>query len=218
MPGAPGEATVGGAPRDASQRRRWPQQLPDLLTIPRGCLEAGLESLLKAAGGNLLILRISHCPNILTDRSLWLASCYCRALQAVTYRWVHSTRHKAHTLLASGPRDPWTLKAKGLKSLWPQRREQRAIRVGCPSFVFSTGAPQTRWATRSFGPWVQAAERLSPSRWHHFTPGEPWQGWGRGKVGQGLGLRIEQAWAHTISWLGRQVHIINLFLGVRSRA
>uniref|UniRef100_A0A2K6FZY8 F-box only protein 41 n=1 Tax=Propithecus coquereli TaxID=379532 RepID=A0A2K6FZY8_PROCO len=54
----------------------------------RGCLEAGLESLLKAAGGNLLILRISHCPNILTDRSLWLASCYCRALQAVTYRWV----------------------------------------------------------------------------------------------------------------------------------
>ncbi|XP_011800554.1 PREDICTED: F-box only protein 41 isoform X1 [Rhinopithecus bieti] len=52
----------------------------------RGCLEAGLESLLKAAGGNLLILRISHCPNILTDRSLWLASCYCRALQAVTYR------------------------------------------------------------------------------------------------------------------------------------
>lgn len=56
--------------------------------ILRGCLEAGLESLLKAAGGNLLILRISHCPNILTDRSLWLASCYCRALQAVTYRWV----------------------------------------------------------------------------------------------------------------------------------
>lgn len=66
--------------------------LPDLLAIPRGCLEAGLESLLKAAGGNLLILRISHCPNILTDRSLWLASCYCRALQAVTYRWVHPTR------------------------------------------------------------------------------------------------------------------------------
>ncbi|KAG8546563.1 hypothetical protein GDO81_018645 [Engystomops pustulosus] len=38
----------------------------------RGCLETGLESLLKATGGNLLILRISHCPNILTDRSLWL--------------------------------------------------------------------------------------------------------------------------------------------------
>lgn len=112
---------MGGAPRDASQRGRWPQQLPDLLTIPRGCLEAGLESLLKAAGGNLLILRISHCPNILTDRSLWLASCYCRALQAVTYRWVHPTRHKAHTLLASGPRDPWALQAKGLKTLAPEK-------------------------------------------------------------------------------------------------
>lgn len=53
-----------------------------------GCLEEGLEALLKATGSNLLILKISHCPNLLTDRSLWLASCYCRALQAVTYRWV----------------------------------------------------------------------------------------------------------------------------------
>lgn len=61
--------------------------MPDPASIPgRGCLEAGLESLLKATGSNLLILRISHCPNVLTDRSLWLASCYCRALQAVTYR------------------------------------------------------------------------------------------------------------------------------------
>lgn len=53
---------------------------------PSGCLEEGLEALLKATGSNLLILKISHCPNLLTDRSLWLASCYCRALQAVTYR------------------------------------------------------------------------------------------------------------------------------------
>jgi len=61
--------------------------MPDPASVPgRGCLEAGLESLLKATGSNLLILRISHCPNVLTDRSLWLASCYCRALQAVTYR------------------------------------------------------------------------------------------------------------------------------------
>lgn len=71
--------------------------------ILRGCLEAGLESLLKAAGGNLLILRISHCPNILTDRSLWLASCYCRALQAVTYRWVFPSRSTAHNLYALVP-------------------------------------------------------------------------------------------------------------------
>lgn len=69
--------------------------------ILRGCLEAGLESLLKAAGGNLLILRISHCPNILTDRSLWLASCYCRALQAVTYRWVFPSRSTPRPLLCA---------------------------------------------------------------------------------------------------------------------
>ncbi|XP_034043404.1 F-box only protein 41 [Thalassophryne amazonica] len=58
----------------------------DYLKSTRGCLEEGLEALLKATGSNLLILKVSHCPNLLTDRSLWLASCYCRALQAVTYR------------------------------------------------------------------------------------------------------------------------------------
>ncbi|MCJ8748996.1 hypothetical protein PDJAM_G00171040 [Pangasius djambal] len=58
----------------------------EYLKSTRGCLEEGLEAMLKATGGNLLILKVSHCPNLLTDRSLWLASCYCRALQAVTYR------------------------------------------------------------------------------------------------------------------------------------
>ncbi|XP_028657388.1 F-box only protein 41 [Erpetoichthys calabaricus] len=58
----------------------------EYLKSTRGYLELGLEAMLKAAGGNLLILKISHCPNVLTDRSLWLASCYCRSLQAVTYR------------------------------------------------------------------------------------------------------------------------------------
>lgn len=194
------------------------KQLPDLLAIPRGCLEAGLESLLKAAGGNLLILRISHCPNILTDRSLWLASCYCRALQAVTYRWVHPARPNAHTLLASGPRDPWTLQTKGPKSSVAPEKGAEGHQGDCPSFVFSIGVPRTPWATRSFGPWAQAAERLSPSRWHHCTPGEPWPGWGRGKVGLGLGLRTEQIWAHSINWLGRPVHIHESgCVGVRSR-
>uniref|UniRef100_A0A8C2KFK8 F-box protein 41 n=1 Tax=Cyprinus carpio TaxID=7962 RepID=A0A8C2KFK8_CYPCA len=61
----------------------------EYLKSTRGCLEEGLEALLKATGSNLLILKVSHCPNLLTDRSLWLASCYCRALQAVTYRLVH---------------------------------------------------------------------------------------------------------------------------------
>ncbi|XP_036406629.1 F-box only protein 41-like [Megalops cyprinoides] len=68
-------------------RQRGKKESKDeYLKSTRGCLEEGLEALLKAAGGNLLILKVSHCPNILTDRSLWLASCYCRALQAVTYR------------------------------------------------------------------------------------------------------------------------------------
>uniref|UniRef100_A0A8C5FU70 F-box protein 41 n=1 Tax=Gadus morhua TaxID=8049 RepID=A0A8C5FU70_GADMO len=58
----------------------------EYLKSTRGSLEDGLEALLKATGSNLLILKVSHCPNLLTDRSLWLASCYCRALQAVTYR------------------------------------------------------------------------------------------------------------------------------------
>lgn len=95
------------------------------LLILRGCLEAGLESLLKAAGGNLLILRISHCPNILTDRSLWLASCYCRALQAVTYRWVT-------------PSGPWSCLLVGTE----------AAKMGHQRFGFFPGVPQTPWAMR----------------------------------------------------------------------
>ncbi|KAF5897280.1 F-box only protein 41-like, partial [Clarias magur] len=52
----------------------------------RGCLEEGMEAVLSAAGRSLVSLTISHCPNILTDRTLWLVSCHCRALQALTYR------------------------------------------------------------------------------------------------------------------------------------
>lgn len=118
-------------------------QCPDLLAIPRGCLEAGLESLLKAAGGNLLILRISHCPNVLTDRSLWLASCYCRALQAVTYRWVRTARSKA-----SGPRDPWTLHTlapglldKGTQELCGSRERSRGPQSWWPQlYLFNRSA------------------------------------------------------------------------------
>ncbi|XP_016116359.1 F-box only protein 41, partial [Sinocyclocheilus grahami] len=58
----------------------------EYLRSTRGGLEAGLEAVLKAAGRSLVALSISHCPNILTDRSLWLVSCHCRALQSLTYR------------------------------------------------------------------------------------------------------------------------------------
>ncbi|KAJ8382985.1 hypothetical protein SKAU_G00037630, partial [Synaphobranchus kaupii] len=68
-------------------RQRGKKESKDeYLKSTRGCLEEGLEAILKATDGNLLILKVSHCPNILTDRSLWLASCYCRTLQAITYR------------------------------------------------------------------------------------------------------------------------------------
>ncbi|KAK2092681.1 F-box only protein 41 [Saguinus oedipus] len=99
----------------------------------RGCLEAGLESLLKAAGGNLLILRISHCPNILTDRSLWLASCYCRALQAVTYS------PGSHKIPRHGIVSARVLKQKGPKSSMAEGKEASAraqtTRVGDSSFL-----------------------------------------------------------------------------------
>ncbi|KTF83000.1 hypothetical protein cypCar_00009291, partial [Cyprinus carpio] len=83
------------------------------LRSTRGCLEEGLEALLKATGSNLLILKVSHCPNLLTDRSLWLASCYCRALQAVTYRLVHKGALECH-------RPCWTGSYLGTGS-WLQR-------------------------------------------------------------------------------------------------
>lgn len=185
-PVRPGRVGVGGGTAGtpgAPQGRlpgagSGPKQCPEFLAIHRGCLEAGLESLLKAAGGNLLILRISHCPNILTDRSLWLASCYCRALQAVTYRYFTTSPLGAKGVPAVCIPFPQGSKARGPKSSLVQGKGAAATRVGGPSSVFSTGVPQTPWAMRSFGPWAQVAERLSPSRWRHFTLGEPQQGFG----------------------------------------
>ncbi|OCT96540.1 hypothetical protein XELAEV_18008746mg [Xenopus laevis] len=107
----------------------------------RGCLEAGLESLLKATGGNLLILRISHCPNVLTDRSLWLASCYCRALQAVTYRSsTDPVGHEVIWALGAGCRDiislqqPTRFSNRCLQMIgrcWPHLRALGVGGAGC---------------------------------------------------------------------------------------
>ncbi|XP_078100505.1 F-box only protein 41-like [Sander vitreus] len=52
----------------------------------RGSVEPGVEALLRSAGGSLLHLSVSQCPHILTDRTLWLASCYSRNLKTLTYR------------------------------------------------------------------------------------------------------------------------------------
>ncbi|XP_025056491.1 F-box only protein 41 [Alligator sinensis] len=97
----------------------------------RGCLEAGLESLLKATGSNLLILRISHCPNILTDRSLWLASCYCRALQAVTYRSsTDPVGHEVIWALGAGCRDIISLQVAPLHPCQqPTRFSNRCLQM-----------------------------------------------------------------------------------------
>ncbi|XP_063781449.1 F-box only protein 41 [Pseudophryne corroboree] len=97
----------------------------------RGCLESGLESLLKATGGNLLILRISHCPNILTDRSLWLASCYCRSLQAVTYRSpTDPVGHEVIWALGAGCRDIISLQVAPLHPCQqPTRFSNRCLQM-----------------------------------------------------------------------------------------
>ncbi|XP_017165853.1 F-box only protein 41-like [Poecilia reticulata] len=66
--------------------RRPDETREDYGVCLRGSVEPGLEALLRSAGGSLLLLSVSRCPHILTDRTLWMASCYCRNLQTLTYR------------------------------------------------------------------------------------------------------------------------------------
>nr|XP_046236036.1 F-box only protein 41-like isoform X1 [Scatophagus argus]XP_046236039.1 F-box only protein 41-like isoform X1 [Scatophagus argus]XP_046236040.1 F-box only protein 41-like isoform X1 [Scatophagus argus]XP_046236041.1 F-box only protein 41-like isoform X1 [Scatophagus argus]XP_046236042.1 F-box only protein 41-like isoform X1 [Scatophagus argus]XP_046236043.1 F-box only protein 41-like isoform X1 [Scatophagus argus] len=66
--------------------RRADESREDYHKNTRGSLEPGVEALLRSAGGSLLHLSVSQCPHILTDRTLWLASCYCRNLRTLTYR------------------------------------------------------------------------------------------------------------------------------------
>ncbi|KAK6185648.1 hypothetical protein SNE40_007834 [Patella caerulea] len=51
----------------------------------RGCVEAGLEEILKNCQDSLISLRIINCGNILTDKCLWLVSGYSRLLQKFHY-------------------------------------------------------------------------------------------------------------------------------------
>ncbi|XP_060887603.1 F-box only protein 41-like [Labrus mixtus] len=66
--------------------RRANETREDYHKTTRGSVEPGVEALLRSAGGSLLHLSVSQCPHILTDRTLWLASCYSRNLQTLTYR------------------------------------------------------------------------------------------------------------------------------------
>ncbi|XP_072110931.1 F-box only protein 41 [Mobula birostris] len=103
----------------------------EYLKSTHGCLETGLESMLKAAGSNLLILKVSHCPNVLTDRSLWLASCYCRALQAVTYRSsTDPVGHEVIWALGAGCRDIISLQVAPLHPCHqPTRFNNRSLQM-----------------------------------------------------------------------------------------
>uniref|UniRef100_A0A8C6M540 F-box protein 41 n=1 Tax=Nothobranchius furzeri TaxID=105023 RepID=A0A8C6M540_NOTFU len=66
--------------------RRADETPEDYHKNTRGSMEVGLEVLLRSAGGSLLQLSVSQCPHILTDRTLWLVSCYSRNLQTLVYR------------------------------------------------------------------------------------------------------------------------------------
>ncbi|XP_047442039.1 F-box only protein 41-like [Mugil cephalus] len=68
------------------RRRRDNETREDHHRDTRGSLEPGVEALLRSAGGSLLHLSVSQCPHVLTDRTLWLVSCYCRNLQTLTFR------------------------------------------------------------------------------------------------------------------------------------
>ncbi|XP_038126828.1 F-box only protein 41-like isoform X1 [Cyprinodon tularosa] len=66
--------------------RRADETREDYHRNTRSSVEPGVEALLRSAGGSLLHLSVSQCPHMLSDRTLWMASCYCRNLQTLTYR------------------------------------------------------------------------------------------------------------------------------------
>ncbi|XP_057175347.1 F-box only protein 41 isoform X1 [Triplophysa rosa] len=101
------------------------------LKATRGCLEAGLEAVLKSAGRSLVALSISHCPNVLTDRSLWLVSCHCRSLQSLTYRSASDPAgQEVIWALGAGCRDITTLHVAPLQPCsQPSRFSNRCLQT-----------------------------------------------------------------------------------------
>ncbi|XP_072168092.1 uncharacterized protein [Diadema setosum] len=71
--------------RLSPRERRKDERVDTYQKKIRGTLEPGLEELLQASGDELLTLKIVDCPNIITERVLWLCSCHCRNLRSVTY-------------------------------------------------------------------------------------------------------------------------------------
>ncbi|XP_016111882.1 F-box only protein 41-like [Sinocyclocheilus grahami] len=103
----------------------------EYLRSTRGGLEAGLEAVLKSAGRCLIALRVSHCPNILTDRSLWVVSCHCRALQSLTYRSASDPAgQEVIWALGAGCRNITTLRIAPLQPcLQPSRFSNRCLQT-----------------------------------------------------------------------------------------
>ncbi|XP_056305611.1 F-box only protein 41 [Danio aesculapii] len=97
----------------------------------RGWLEAGLEAVLKAAGRSLVVLSISHCSNILTDRCLWLVSCHCRSLQSLTYRSASDpVGQEVIWALGAGCRDITALRIAPIQPcLQPSRFSNRCLQL-----------------------------------------------------------------------------------------
>ncbi|CAM4674396.1 unnamed protein product [Leuciscus chuanchicus] len=103
----------------------------EYLRSTRGGLEAGLEAVLKSAGRSLVSLSVSHCSNILTDRSLWLVSCHCRALQSLTYRSASDPAgQEVIWALGAGCRDVTTLRIAPLQPcMQPNRFSNRCLQT-----------------------------------------------------------------------------------------
>nr|XP_018666908.1 F-box only protein 41 [Ciona intestinalis] len=63
--------------------------LPSNMDAPdteTGCLEEGLEMILKRCGDKLLVLAIDRCDPVITSRVMWLVSCYNRKIRNIVYR------------------------------------------------------------------------------------------------------------------------------------
>lgn len=164
--------------RDASQRRRW-TQAP--LGHPQGLPGSGAG--VSAEGGRREPADPAHFPlSQHPYRPLSLAgqlllpcpaSCH---LQVGTLPWKQGPQgiHGHCPAISQGSQaaGPKCWVAPGQEGVAAAEVSRWAV----SALSVSAGAPQTLWAMRSSGPWVQAAERSSPSRWRHFTPGEPWLG------------------------------------------
>ncbi|XP_034063835.1 F-box only protein 41-like isoform X2 [Gymnodraco acuticeps] len=85
--------------------RRADETREDYHKNTRGVVEPGVEVLLRSAGGSLLHLSVSQCPHILTDRTLWLASCYSRNLNTLTYSSSDPLGHEVLWALGAGCRN-----------------------------------------------------------------------------------------------------------------